>query len=238
MFQKNTEVCVDFNSENGCTKGQDCSKLHLKIYENSLESLHNECITSLSNRLLSSFNFGHYTDFELILGFKKLKVQTHRMVLYSSSPFFQKFFDENPNETSYYFKNFEFQDFQEVLRWMYSGDIVNINLDNALEILLISDALEIPFLRECCCEIFSSKSEYLLESKQFLKFSFDIIKTFLSSEYFYISDEYSLFQRIVQWAEGNKEKIESLKKYIRFTLMPIENLEIIEKQGYLNSKEN
>ena len=238
MEKRNTTgICEEFNSEIGCSKGDKCLKLHLKIYENSLESLHNECITLLSQRLQNSLNFGQFTDFEIILGFEKKKILTHRMVLHATSPFFQKFFDKNPNEKSYYFKDFDYQYFQVILKWMYSGDINYINIDNALETLLISDILEISFLRECCCEIFSTKSIYLIESKQFLKFSFEIIKTFISSDNFSVSDEFLLFQRIVQWAEGDKKKIEKLKPYIRFTLIPIENLEIIEKQGYLNSNE-
>jgi hypothetical protein len=106
-----------------------------------------------------------------------------------------------------------------------------------LDVLFISDVLEIPFLLKICCELFSTKSETLLESKVFLKFSPNVVMLFISSDYFYIKDEFLLFQRIIQWAKGDKKKVESMKPFVRFTLIPIDNLLLIEKQGYLSVNE-
>jgi hypothetical protein len=210
---------------------------HQTSFENSFESTQNESLEKLSQRLLSSFSFGHFTDFEVTIGFKKERIQAHRMVLYASSNYFQNYFTNNPNSTTIHFDDFEIHPFIEVLRWMYSGDNNRIDSNNALDILFISDVLEIPYLLNICCQFFSTKSETLLESKVFLKFSSNVVNSFISSDYFYIKDEFSLFQRIIQWSKGDKKKVESMKPFVRFTLIPIDNLMLIEKQGYLTINE-
>ncbi|CAF3909754.1 unnamed protein product, partial [Rotaria sp. Silwood2] len=115
--------------------------------------------TSQINVFLQNLNeyldSGIYCDLTFIIGCEKFSC--HRIILASSSPYFQALlthrFKEN-NLNSIELRNIEPQIFSILLHYIYSGKI-EIDNNNVQDILIASDMLQLDEVVQFCCHYLS-----------------------------------------------------------------------------------
>ncbi|KAJ5077476.1 pep-cterm sorting domain-containing protein [Anaeramoeba ignava] len=112
----------------------------------------------LSQNLFKLFNQQNFlSDFEIEVK-NQFKFYCHKSILYSRSPFFKEFFE---NETTKNQKNFRLNSvkkeaMEKVLIFIYSGT-VELNDDTVLDVMLLSNKLRIQRLQEFSQEFFQKK---------------------------------------------------------------------------------
>lgn len=224
-------------------KEQSLENLKINSETYSLKEIEKECLKSFSEDLVKISTNKDYTDFTCIVGKDKTKFQCHKLVLYTSSVFFQRLLKENGGLTSITLPQISCDSFSEILTFLYNGTLSpNIKVEEVIDVLMTSEYLLIKEIQEICFERLEGYSTELLNSEYFLNLNENILIKLLESNHFQIVSEYDLFQRVIVWLQKQnldsnklKETKEKLFSKIRFTLLTVDELEKLETMNILDN---
>lgn len=211
----------------------------------SLKEIEKECFNDFSYSLQKISKIKKFTDFTCIIGKDKVEFKCHKLVLITSSLYFENYFKENSNFSSITLENISSKTFNEILNYLYQGFLsFNINIEELLDILNTSEFLSLKEVQEFCFERLEDFSEELLESKSFLNLSESLLINLLENNHFKVTSEYHLFERVINWLQNqnlkDSKKITELKmkvfSKIRFTLLSLEELEKIEFMNIVDNE--
>lgn len=114
----------------------------------------NELYERIHNELKDMYFLGELTDVDLCNGDKK--ISAHRVVLAAASPYFKAMFSsgmEESNKREIHLPSIDTYILEIIIQYMYSGEL-NINGDNVMALLEISNLFEmVDIVSQCCCKL-------------------------------------------------------------------------------------
>ncbi|KAJ5078487.1 pep-cterm sorting domain-containing protein [Anaeramoeba ignava] len=178
----------------------------------NLEKLSNDLKKLFQNQNQNENQNESYFDFEIICEQNQISFKTHKSILSSRSEYFKTLFNSKMKEyqeNKLILKDVSSSILSSILNYLYSGKI-EINLENAIEILIFSSKYLIDELIEIC-------SNFIKNNLQFetiidiLKLSESMnLNQLLDSSYKFISDNFEEFIKTSFFLELEENHLKSI----------------------------
>ncbi|KAJ5070067.1 btb-domain-containing protein [Anaeramoeba ignava] len=221
-FGRNGDFSLNFNLQNGRSNFGDTYNLpkgiEYKTNESQsylagsfdkweideLEKDQQKVINNLIQNYSNLFKESPFNDFSIFVRKNKsFEFKVHKSILFSRSPFFQKFFKDNKESKKIEFPNFKKSSMESILKYIYFGEISFENEKNLFQIDEISKKTnENEYL----------KNELLNQEKQITKLKNHISKLNQNLED-WKNKKLEPPQVIEYWQQNLKEKVQILYKH-------------------------
>ncbi|KAJ5078901.1 hypothetical protein M0811_04624 [Anaeramoeba ignava] len=178
----------------------------------NLEKLSNDLKNLFQNQNQNENEDESYFDFEIICEQNKTSFKTHKSILSSRSQYFKSLFKSKMKEyqeNKLILKDVSSSILSSILNYFYSGKI-EINLENAIEILIFSSKYLIDELTEICLNFI--KNNLQIETiVDVLKLSESMnLNQLLNSSYKFISENFEEFIKTPFFLELEENHLNSI----------------------------
>ncbi|KAJ5079956.1 pep-cterm sorting domain-containing protein [Anaeramoeba ignava] len=202
----------------------------------NLEKLSNDLKNLFQNQNQNEKEEESYFDFEIICEQNQISFKTHKSILSSRSEYFKSLFNSKMKEyqeNKLILKDVSSSILFPILNYFYSGKI-EINLENAIEILIFSS----KYLIDELIEIYNF--EKFIKTSFFLELEENHLNSILSNDYIPIN-EIEIFQSLIKWGkhksninqknqELEKEEKEKIKNQISNIINKIRFIDFTKKE--------